>query len=204
MLYVGLTGNIASGKSEVARFLTDWGATIIDADVLAREAVRPGSSAFQRIIDRWGNQVVSDDGTLDRGALRRIVFGDRAQLDELNTIVHPEVAALRDTYIEEAEDRGDTIVVYAIPLLFEANMADEFDVIVLVDAPKHVRLERLMRTRGLDATEAMNMITSQMPTELKRGQSDFVIENGGSLEDLERQTREIWTILQQRAQARSR
>jgi dephospho-CoA kinase len=195
MLYVGLTGNIASGKSEVTRLLQERGATIIDADVLAREAVLPETMAFRRIVERWGDRVVASDGTLDRGALRRIVFEDRAQLDELNAIVHPEVAALRDARIAEATARGDKIVVYAVPLLFEANMADEFDRIVLVDAPTNVRLQRLIRTRGLDATEALNMITAQMPAEIKRVRADFVIENSGTLEELERQVELLWAWL---------
>ena len=199
MLYVGLTGNIASGKSEVARLLAARGATIIDADVLAREAVRPGSFGFQRIVERWGSQVVAEDGTLDRVALRRIVFNDRSQLNELNAIVHPEVARLRDMLLSASAERGDAIVIYDIPLLFETNAADEFDAIILVDAPKAVRLDRLMRARGLDATEALNMITAQMPSELKRSRSDFVIDNDGTLAHLEGQTEAVWQSLQERA-----
>src|SRR4051812_22819365 len=102
MLLVGLTGNIASGKSEVARLLGERGATLIDADLLAREAVEPGTKALDKITASWGKEVLAADGTLDRGALRRIAFSDPAQLEKLNAIVHPEVTRLRDIQIEKA------------------------------------------------------------------------------------------------------
>jgi dephospho-CoA kinase len=195
MILIGLTGNIASGKSEVARMLADRGATLIDADVLAREAVEPDTQALKDIVKRWGKDVLKSDGSLDRGALRQIVFADQNELDALNRIVHPGVTRLRDREIAKARERGDQLVVCVIPLLFERNLVEEFDAIVLVDAPRPVRLERLVRTRGLDETDAMNMIVSQMPAELKRARADYVIENNGSLEDLERDVDELWSSL---------
>jgi dephospho-CoA kinase len=195
MYYVGLTGNIGSGKSEVARLFEALGATIIDADVLAREAVAPGMPAYAKIVDRWGPQVVAPDGALDRQALRRLVFGYKAQLDELNAIVHPEVTRLRDTYVAQARERGDRIVVYVVPLLFEANLRDTFDAIILVDAPTPVRLERLVRTRGLGADEAATMIAAQMPAELKRARADIVIANEGTLEELRQRVMATWEQL---------
>src|SRR6266481_4787319 len=162
MIRIGLTGNIASGKSEVARMLADRGATIIDADELAREAVEPETQA-------------------------------------LNSIVHPGVTRLRDREIARARERGDPIVVCVIPLLFERNIVEEFDAIILVDAPRPLRLERLVATRGLEETEAMNMIASQMPAELKRARADFVIENDGSLDKLERDVDALWSSLQRNA-----
>jgi dephospho-CoA kinase len=199
MLLIGLTGNIASGKSEVARMLAERGATLIDADVLAREAVRPDTQALKDIVKRWGKDVLKNDGSLDRTALRQIVFADQLELDALNRIVHPGVTRLRDREIARAKERGDPIVVCVIPLLFERNLVEEFDAIVLVDAPRPLRLERLVATRGLEETDAMNMIAAQMPAELKRARADYCIDNIGSLEDLERDVDALWSSLHRAA-----
>src|SRR6476620_9257784 len=168
MLLIGLTGNIASGKSTGARLLSGGGATIIDADVLARRVVEPGMPAFDEIVKRWGSQVVAPDGSLDRDALRRLVFSQHEQLEELNGIVHPEVAAYRDRLVNEARHRGDRLVVQDIPLLFE---------------------------RGLTETEAMDMITAQMPAELKRARADYIIENVGTVRELEERVSLVWHSL---------
>jgi len=200
MIRIGLTGNIASGKSEIAKMLADRGATVIDADLLAREAVEPETQALRDIVKRWGKDVLNKDGSLDRAALRRIVFADQSELDALNRIVHPGVTRLRDREIAQARERGDPIVICVVPLLFERNIVDEFDAIVLVDSPRPLRLERLVATRGMEATEAMNMIASQMPAELKRARADYVIENNGSLQDLERDVNALWSSLQRDAQ----
>lgn len=199
MLLVGLTGNIASGKSTVARLLSERGATIIDADVLARRVVEPGMPAFDEIVRRWGQEVVAPDGSLDRDALRRLVFSHHEQLEELNTIVHPEVAAYRDRLVNEARQRGDRLVVQDIPLLFERGLVDQFDRIILVDAPRPVRLERLMRERRLSETDAMDMITAQMPAELKRARVDYIIENTGTVRELEERVSEVWQSLEREA-----
>ena len=199
MIRIGLTGNIASGKSEVARLLADRGATIIDADELAREAVEPETQALKDIIKRWGKDVLNQDGGLDRAALRQIVFADQNELDALNRIVHPGVTRLRDREIARARERGDPIVVCVIPLLFERNIVEEFDAIILVDAPRPLRLERLVTTRGLEETEAMNMIAAQMPAELKRARADYCIDNTGSLAELERDVDALWSSLQRNA-----
>lgn len=195
MLLVGLTGNIGSGKSTVAQLLSERGATIIDADVLARRAVELGTVGHARIIARWGDQVLAPDGHLDRAALRRIVFADHGQLEELNEIVHPEVERLRMRLVEQARKRGDRIVVCDIPLLFERHMTDRFDRIILVDAHRAVRLDRLVKDRGLQETEAMDMIAAQMPAELKRARADFIIENDGTLTQLERRVQDVWRAL---------
>lgn len=175
--------------------LADRGATIIDADVLAREAVRPETQALKDIVKRWGKDILKQDGNLDRTALRQIVFADQSELDALNRIVHPGVTRLRDREVARAKERGDQLVVCVIPLLFERNLVDEFDAIVLVDAPRPLRLERLVATRGVDETDAMNMIAAQMPAELKRARADFVVENNGSLADLERDVDALWSSL---------
>jgi dephospho-CoA kinase len=195
MLLVGLTGNIGSGKSTVAQMLSERGATIIDADVLARRAVEVGTAAFEKIVARWGREILTADGQLDRAALRRLVFADHEQLEELNQIVHPEVERLRSRLVEQARKRGDALVVCDIPLLFERHMTDRFDRIILVDAHRGVRLERLVKDRGLEQTEAMDMIASQMPAELKRARADFIIENDGTLTQLERRVQDAWTTL---------
>lgn len=189
---IGLTGNIASGKSAVADMLAKKGATIIDADELSRDAVTPGSPALESIVARWGPSVLSADGTLDRAALRKTVFNNRSELDALNEIVHPEVMRLRASEVEAARMRGDRVIVAVIPLLFERHLADEFDFIVLVDAPRDVRLERIVRDRGLEEAEAMDMIASQMPAELKRARANWVIENSGSMEDLASEVDRLW------------
>jgi len=195
MLLVALTGNIASGKSSVAALLVARGATLIDADLLARLAVRVGTPGYDAIVKRWGQEVLSADGVLDRGVLRRIVFEQPEELRALNAIVHPEVERMRAGLLGEARARGDRIVVCDIPLLFEANLTGGFDRIVLVDAPRSVRLERLVRDRGLRETEAMAMIAQQMPADLKRARADFVIDNDSTPEALEQRANEVWDAL---------
>jgi len=202
MLLVGLTGNIASGKSTVAHLLSERGATIIDSDILARRVVEMDTPAYREIVRRWGAEILAPDGTLDRAALRRRVFKDPVQLEELNRLTHPEVVRLRDRLIADARRRGDRMAVCDIPLLFEANLAGEFERIVLVDAPRPLRLERLVRERGLGETEAMDMIAAQMPAELKRARADFIIDNEGTLAALERRVEEVWSTLDQEARSR--
>jgi dephospho-CoA kinase len=197
MRLIALTGNIASGKSTVAEMLAARGATIIDADVLAREAVAAGSPALEKITQRWGSGVLGKDGSLDRDALRNIVFDKQADLDALNDIVHPEVMRLRNAEVEAAQKRGDRLVVCVIPLLFERHLADDFNTIVLVDAPRSVRLERIVRDRGLDEAEAMKMIAAQMLADLKRARATHVIENDESLEELRSQVDRLWKELTQ-------
>ena len=195
MRLIGLTGNIASGKSTVARLLVERGAVLVDADRLAREVVRPGTPALARIVERFGEGVLAPDGTLDRAELRGHVFADRVELEALNAIVHPEVERLREQRVAQAKAAGARVVVCDIPLLFEKHLAERFDAIVLVDAPRPVRLERLVRDRGLHEAEAMDMIAAQMPAELKRARSDYVIDNTGTLADLARRVDEVWRAI---------
>jgi dephospho-CoA kinase len=203
MLLIGLTGNIASGKSTVSRRFVERGATLIDADLLARQAVGVGTLAYGQIVGRWGDAVLAADSSLDRDALRERVFSDPAELEALNRIVHPEVSRLRDELLAEARRRGDRIVVCDIPLLFERHLADEFDRIVLVDAPRPVRLERLVRDRGLAEAEAMSMIAAQMPAELKRARADYVIDNIGTVAELTARADEVWDALERDASQRA-
>lgn len=200
MLRVGLTGNIAAGKSTVADVWRRLGATVVDADQLARRAVEPGTPALAAIARAWPEVV--GDGGLDRAALRGIAFADPADRARLEEIVHPAVAALRDEAYREARSRGERLAVADVPLLFEAGLAGEFDVVVLVDAPEEVRLRRLVRDRGLDEAEARRMIAAQMPSELKHARADHVLPNTGTLGDLEDRARALWRRLEEQAAAR--
>ena len=198
---VGLTGNIASGKSTVARRFAERGGRIIDADQLARRAVEVGMPALAAIAERWGPSVIAPDGTLDRAALRERVFQEPDELEALNEIVHPEVARLRDEELAAAHARGDRIVVSDIPLLFERGLVERFDRIVLVDAPREMRLDRLVHQRGLSPADAMHMIAAQMPAELKRARADYLIENIGTIDELEQRADEVWDALERDADA---
>lgn len=195
MIVAALTGNIASGKSEVAHILARLGATVIDADLLAREAVVSGTPALAAIVDRWGPRMVRKDGTLDRAALRHIVFSDAEEREALNAIMHPAVARLRDVRLAAARARGDRVVVVDIPLLFEAGLEGEFDRIILVDAPEWVRLERLVHRRGLDPDEARRMMEAQMPSAGKRLRADIVIDNDSTMEALRAAVERAWKDL---------
>ena len=191
MLIVGLTGNIAAGKSMVAQRLAALGATVIDADHLAREAVRPGTRALRRIVDRWGVGVLMPDGSLDRTALREIVFADDVERAALDAIVHPEVALLREEAVAAARARGDRLVVCDIPLLFEVGLEGAMDRVVLVDAPPQVRRARLMRDRGLSASAASAMMAAQMPSQRKRDRAHHLIDNDGTVEELDAKVRAL-------------
>lgn len=199
MLVVGLTGNIASGKSTVARLLVDHGALLIDSDVLARRAVDRSSPGLRAITERWGPGVLTPDGSLDRAALRRIVFGNRDELEALNAIVHPEVERLRLEMLRDAEASGAEVVVCDIPLLFEAKLEQRVDRILLVDAPEEARLARLVQIRKISRDEAQAMMAAQMPSAEKKGRADIVIENAGTLDELRRRVDEVWTTLRQSA-----
>lgn len=199
MLNVGLTGNIAAGKSTVVELFKKWGATVIDADALAREAQAPGSAVLAAIAKRFGADVLAGDGTLDRAALRAKVMGDDDALGALNTIVHPAVQQRRVDLQRAAGERGDAIVVNDIPLLFEVLDPAQFDVVVLVDAPIALRRTRLRALRGLSNQDADRMIAAQMPAERKRPLSQHVIDNAGTLTELEEQARAVFVELRKRA-----
>ncbi|HEX6942875.1 MAG TPA: dephospho-CoA kinase [Gemmatimonadaceae bacterium] len=195
MLLIGLTGNIASGKTEVARIFADLGATVIDADELAREAVRPGTPALAAIGAQWGERVLNPDGSLNRAAMRAVAFSNEADRKALNAIVHPAVKELRDQLVEEARRRGDAVVVAAIPLLYEAGLERDYDRVVLVDAPDDVRLSRLVHGRGIGADEARRMMAAQMPAAMKRARADIVIANESDLKALRRSVERVWREL---------
>ena len=199
MLNVALTGNIAAGKSTVVELFTRWGATVIDADSLARDAQAPGTAALAAIARRFGTDVLAQGGTLDRAALRGKVMGDDQALAALNAIVHPAVQQRRLELQRAAGERGDAIVINDIPLLFEVLDPAQFDAVVLVDAPIVLRRTRLRTLRGLSNEDTDRMIAAQMPAERKRPQSQYVIENTGTLVDLEKEAKRVFAELRKRA-----
>lgn len=199
MLSVALTGNIGAGKSTVADLFSRWGATIIDADTLVREAQTPGQPALAEIAARFGRDLIRSDGSLARAALRARVLRDPAELQALNRIVHPLVQRRRRELVAQARSRGDRVVVSDIPLLFEASDPAEFDVVVLVDAPEPVRRARLMASRDIPAEDIERLMAAQLSSAEKRARSDYVIENEGDHQALERSAATVWQALLARA-----
>jgi dephospho-CoA kinase len=195
VLKIALTGNIASGKSSVVEIWRGLGATVIEADELARRAVAAGSSTLDRIAGEWGPGILLPSGELDRAALRDVVFRDPAERKRLEQIVHPEVNRLREDELRTAEAAGLPIVVSDIPLLYEVGLDREYDVVVLVDAPEEIRRRRLVEQRGLDPAEAERMIAAQWPSERKRSLADYLIENRGSRTELEAEAKRVWSDL---------
>lgn len=192
-VHVGLTGGIGAGKSTVARLLAERGAVLLDADVAAREVVAAGSAGLAAVAAEFGAGVLAADGTLDRPALARIVFGDEDRRAALNAIVHPRVRAWMEERAGQAAP--GSVVVQDIPLLVESGLAARFDLVVVVDAPDPVRIARLVRDRGMAEEEARARIAAQSPREQRLAAADVVIANDGPVEDLARQVDELWDRL---------
>ncbi|WP_328521545.1 dephospho-CoA kinase [Kribbella sp. NBC_00359] len=197
MLRVGLTGGIGSGKSAVSSRLAARGAVVIDSDVLAREVVAKGTDGLAEVVEAFGNDVLTAEGELDRPALGRIVFGDESARRRLEAIVHPRVRA-RAAEIE-AQSPVAAIVVHDIPLLVETGQVDRFDLVLVVDAPVDVQLERLTAERGMTDEEAKQRVASQASRAERLAAADLVVENSGTLIDLDRRIDEVWATLEQRA-----
>jgi dephospho-CoA kinase len=197
MLRVGLTGGIGSGKSEVSRRLAARGAVVLDADRAAREVVEPGTPGLAQVAERFGPEVVRQDGSLDRERVAAIVFNDPAKLAELNAIVHPLV---RDWMIRAeraaAQKAGqDAIVVQDVPLLAENGLAAMYDMVIVVDVPPEVQRDRLVRLRGMTAAQAAARMAAQASREARLAVADIVIANDGSLDDLDRRVEAVWENL---------
>ena len=192
MVRVGLTGGIASGKSAVAAELAARGAIIIDADVLAREVVEPGTPALAAIIDRFGPQLLSD-GQLDRARLAQIVFADPLARRDLERIVHPAVRA-RAADLERAAGRA-AVVVHVIPLLVETGQQEDFDLVVTVDVDHETQIKRLMARNGYTRAEAESRIAAQASREDRRIAADVVLDNTGSVAQLREQIDALWAEL---------
>ena len=198
MLLVGLTGGIGSGKSTVARLLERRGATLIDADQLAREAIATGTPGFDRVVEAFGAEVLGPDGDVDRAALADRVFADPAQRAALESIVHPEVSRRFGELVEE--HRGsDRVVVYVTPLLVELGLAPAFDVVVVVTASPHLRVSRVASDRGLAPEDVRSRMASQATDEQRAQVADVLIDNDGGLRELERQVDRLWADLTARA-----
>ena len=200
MLKVGLTGGIGSGKSEVTRRLAALGAYVVDADVLAREVVEPGTPGLAAVAAEFGAEVLRPGGSLDRDRLGAIVFADPAARARLNAIVHPLVGAA--TAERFAAAPADAIVVHDVPLLVEVGLAAAYDVVLVVAATPETQGSRLVRARGMSADEARSRIAAQAPLADKLAVADFVITNDGSLDDLDRQVQAVWLALQDRLRTR--
>jgi dephospho-CoA kinase len=192
MLRVGLTGGIGAGKSEVSRRLAGHGAVVIDADVVAREVVEPGTPGLAEIVAAFGDGVLRPDGRLDRDRLGEIVFADPSRRAKLNAIVHPRVGGRMAELERSAGDAA--IVVHDIPLLAENNLAAGFDVVVVVDAPPEVQEERLTR-RGLTHEQALARMRAQASRQQRLAVASLVVDNSGTLADLDQRVAELWAAL---------
>ena len=201
MLRVGLTGGIGSGKSEVARRLADHGAVLIDADVAAREVVVPGSPGLARIARTFGPDVLRADGSLNRERLGEIVFSDPGLRVKLNDIVHPLVRdwmSAAERAAAQAAGPPGPIVVHDVPLLAESRGRDGFDLVVVVDVPPEVQVKRLVSQRGMAPEQARARMAAQASREQRLAVADIVIDNSGSLDDLDRRVAEVWDELERR------
>jgi dephospho-CoA kinase len=192
-LSVGLTGGIGSGKSEVLKRLKARGATVVDADLAARQVVEPGTDGYDAVVKEFGSEVVAPDGALDRARLGAIVFADPERRAALNAIVHPRVGALMAEWAGAAPAGG--IVVYDIPLLVEGGADRGYAAVIVVDADDEVRYARLLAHRGMSREDAAARMAAQASRQERLAAADYVITNNGSLEDLDRETDRVWSEL---------
>lgn len=192
MKIIGLTGGIASGKSTASNILKTFGATIIDADILAHKVIEKGKPALKEIVETFGKDILRKDGILDRKKLGKIVFADKRKLKTLNAIVHPPVHKLSEELFEIEKAKGTEKIIYDSPLLIEENLMDRVDEVWLVYVDPKTQLERLIKRNGFSREEAMDRIESQLSLEEKKRYADVLIDNNGGIERLEKQLREVW------------
>ena len=196
MLKVGLTGGYASGKSTVAKMFVELGATLIDADKLAREVVKPDKQAWFEIVAHFGKGILLKNREIDRKALGEIVFGSDAERERLNAIVHPRVLDEELKAIEEIKGRGlDAILILSVPLLIESGHYRQCDKIVVVTVDRDTQIKRLMERDGFSREESLRRISAQMPLSEKLTYADFVIDNSGSIQETEFQVKEVFKKL---------
>ncbi|MNW41836.1 Dephospho-CoA kinase [compost metagenome] len=190
---IGLTGGIAAGKSTVSQMLVNRGAALIDADVVAREIMEPGHPVLQRVVERFGQEVLHEDGTLDRKKLGSIVFSDPTQRKALEEITHPAIRSeMREAMSRlEAENPG-RLVIADIPLLYESGLENLYEEIMVVYVPREIQLDRLMQRDGLSLSGAEARLSAQMDIELKKQRADIVIDNSYGFNETERQIDEFW------------
>jgi len=197
VITVGLTGGIGSGKSAVSRLLAELGAVVIDADLVAREVVEPGTPALAEIVEAFGPKVLRPDGTLDRSALGARVFAAADDLARLNAIVHPRVGERTSALLAEAEASGAEVVVHDVPLLVENGLHKMYDVVVVVAADPATQLDRLVRLRGMTKEEAEQRIAAQAPLADKLAVATHVVHNDGPFEELAPQVERLCTALRE-------
>lgn len=196
MQLIGLTGGIASGKSTIGKHFESLGATRIDADQLARDAVAPGSPGLVRLRERFGDEVLLPNGALDRPKLGGIVFADTEALTALNGIVHPEVKRLFDERVAEIAERDpDAIIVYEVPLLAETGKGADFDLVVVAEAPASQRVQRMMELRGMTFEDAQGRLAHQASDEARRSIADVIIDTSTSEADTLAQVDALWARL---------
>ncbi len=195
---VALTGGIASGKTTVANLLAEHGALLIDSDQLAREVVEPGTPGLAQVVTRFGEQVLTQAGSLDRQALGDIVFADADARADLNAIVHPLVRRRRAELIAQAA--ADQIVVSVIPLLVETGLVDQFDAVVVVDVPSQTQVARLVRRNDISPEQAQARLDAQASRAERLAAADWVVTNSGSRAELEAQVERLWSQMRSKAQ----
>ncbi|MCF8079486.1 MAG: dephospho-CoA kinase [Desulfobacterales bacterium] len=183
-LRIAVTGGAGSGKSIVCKRFQTLGAFVVDLDRLSRQAVEPGTGGFQQVIERFGREVITEDGGLDRRRLREIIVADEKARRDLEAIVHPEVLRRMNDAMDKAEAAGAPLLVAEVPLLFEAGLERFFDQVVVVAAPEEARVRRLVERDNVAAEQAAALIGIQMPESEKRKRADFVIENSGRPGDI--------------------
>jgi dephospho-CoA kinase len=193
MYLIGLTGGIASGKSTIARRLAEHGAIIIDADIVSREVVAPGSPALASIALEFGEDMINSEGTLNRAKLGALVFSDTEKLEKLNAIMHPAVKTRSAEVLAKARaDNPDSVIVYDVPLLVEADIARNYDEIIVASAPEETRIKRMIQLRGLTDEEAKARIGAQASEAKRLAIADVVIDTGGNLQHTLEQVDALW------------
>ncbi len=196
-MLVALTGGIAAGKSTVARMLEECGATIVDADQLARDAVAPGSPGLAAVVKEFGAGVLTSDRVLDRPALGRLVFGDESARLRLEAIVHPEVGRLSAEAFARARSADpDAVIIYDVPLLVEAGRANEFDAVIVVDASDETRVSRLVNERNMSEADARARLRAQATNSERRAIADYVISTETSVNETRREVEVVYASLQ--------
>ena len=199
MLKVGLTGGIGAGKSEVSQRLGSYGALVIDADQIARDVVEPGTPGLVQVVGLFGTGVLAPDGTLDRQRVGEIVFGDDELRAKLNSIIHPLVGA-RIRELEQGAD-ADAILIEDVPLIAENDLAGFYDLVVVVDVPPRLQEERLIRDRGMTPDQVAARMAAQASREQRLAIAGIVVDNSGSLAELDREVGELWAELARRARS---
>jgi dephospho-CoA kinase len=190
---VGLTGGVASGKSTVAALLEEQGAVLVDADLLAREVVEPGTPGLAAVVEAFGTDVLTEDGRLDRPALGAVVFADEVARRRLEKLLHPLIRG-RAAEIEAAAPPG-ALVVHDIPLLVETGQGDAFDAVLVVDVPVETQVDRMVRERGLSREDAEARVAAQAPREQRLAAATYVIDNTGTRDDLRDRVTEVVDLL---------